>query len=144
MVTLDIVCLVQFCLNKQKSSIHQGLKWYLAYLYFKDQIFMFLTWKIWFSMLELKILGSKILIEYPEHILHNPWSISIFFWVNPIHFSVSQNSSYNWNYLFFISIFISLLLLLSYLDHIIYGAVQDIMGPKISVPVLYLSIIYII
>ncbi len=65
-------CLYCFDLSEQReywqSSIPPRLEWCLTCLYFKDQILMFLTQKIRFFMLNLKISNAKILIWDTEHI----------------------------------------------------------------------------
>ncbi len=67
-----------FCLNlsEQKeywqTSIQQTLERYHTSLHFKDQIFIFLTQNIEFSMLKLMILDPKIMIEDTEHALIVP------------------------------------------------------------------------
>ncbi len=79
LVTLNIFVLLNLFEQWEylKSSIQPRSKWYLTCCYIKDQIFMFLTQKIRFSMLKLMILDPKILIEVPERILLIPWSILI-------------------------------------------------------------------
>ncbi len=78
-----------------------------------DLIFVFLTQNIWFSLLKLNILDTKILIEDPEHKLNVPWSILIPY--HPCH--------------------------LGNFDHIIFRAVQEV-KLLILVPLLSHFVIY--
>ncbi len=67
-----------------QSSIQPRLEWNLTCLYFKNQILMFLTQEIQSSMLKMKILDLKILIEYPDHILLVSRSILIPYHLYPL------------------------------------------------------------